>query len=321
MGLGFKILVYEPMHAQGTRLLEEKCDLVYAQSLEEDYLVSMAGDVDGIIIRANGRVSRAIIQAAPRLKVIGRHGVGLEGIDLPAARQAGVKVVYTPTANSESVAEHFVGLALMLAKKIRPADAALRRGEWAARNVLIGTELRGKTLGVLGFGRIGQLTARICRLGFDTPVLYHDIVTYPEVSRELEAQRVGLTDVFRRADLISINLPLTPETEGCVKADLIKLMKPTAFLINMARGRVWREADVVAALTSGLIAGAGADVYETEPAPPDNPLFKLDNFVGTPHMSAHSEESMIRMSLVASDVLAVLEGREPQFPVPEEADP
>ena len=311
----FKVLLYEQMHREGTELLEEKCELIYAGSYAETDLMDQVSDVDAIIIRANGAVSKKIIEAAPRLKVIGRHGVGLDAIDLEAAKQRGIRVVYTPQANKESVAEHFVALALMLAKKIRPADIALRDCNWQARYELIGTELRGKTLGVLGFGRIGQQTARICRYGFDMRVLYYDPIEFPEAEKEIDAARVDEKTLFKASDFISINMPLLPETEHFVNADLLKLMKPGAFLINMARGPIWKESDVVSALREKWIAGVGSDVYETEPISAHNPLLKLDNFVGTPHMSAHTEEAMARMSLVARDVLSVLEGKDPQYPV------
>ena len=314
MGDNFKILLYENMHSEGIALLAENCDLVYARSFAEDDIIDQVADVDGIIIRANGAVSEKVMAAAPKLKVVGRHGVGLDAVDMVAARQRGIKVVYTPQANKESVAEHFVALALMLAKKIRLADIALRDCRWQARYELIGAELRGKTLGVLGFGRIGQQTARICKNGFAMKILYVDQLSFPEADKELETSRVDEKILFRQADFISVNLPLLPETRHYVNADLIRLMKPSAFLINMARGPIWQEADVVAALQEKRIAGAGSDVYENEPITADNPLLKLDNFVGTPHMSAHTEEAMIRMSMVAKDVLAVLEGREPEFP-------
>jgi D-3-phosphoglycerate dehydrogenase len=303
------------MHQKGTALLEEKCDLVYARSYDEKELIDQASNVDAIIIRANGVVSEKIIDAANNLKVVGRHGVGLEAIDLAAAKRRGIRVVYTPQANRESVAEHFVALALMLAKKIRLADMALRDGYWQARYELIGTELRGKTLGVLGFGRIGQQTARICRSGFDMPILYYDPIEYSRAEKELDASRVDEKTLFKTSDFISINMPLLPETRHFVKADLLKLMKPTACVINMARGPIWNEKDVAKALQANRIAGAGSDVYEVEPVTADNPLLKLDNFVGTPHMSAHTEEAMILMSMVARDVLAVLEGKDPDFPV------
>jgi D-3-phosphoglycerate dehydrogenase len=148
------------------------------------------------------------------------------------------------------------------------------------------------------------------------PVLYFDIVSYPEAEKELHAKRVDKQQLFRESDFISINLPLVPQTRGLVNADLIKLMKPTAFLINVARGPIWNEKDVVRALAEKWIAGAGSDVFESEPTPANNPLFQFENFVGTPHMAAHTEESMMRSSLVAQDILAVLEGRKPRFPVP-----
>lgn len=311
----FKVLLYEQMHREGTGLLEEKCDVTYARSHAETDLLDQVSDVDAIIIRANGAVSEKIIAAAPGLKVIGRHGVGLDAIDLEAAKKRGIRVVYTPQANKESVAEHFVALALMLAKKIRPADIALRDCNWQARYELIGTELRGKTLGVLGFGRIGRQTARICRYGFDMRILYYDPIEFPAAEKEIDAARVDQKTLFKTSDFVSINMPLLPETKHFVNADLLKLMKPSAFLINMARGPIWKEADVVTALEENWIAGAGSDVYEIEPVSPDNPLLAMDNFVGTPHMSAHTEEAMVRMSLVARDVLSVLEGQDPQYPV------
>ncbi len=315
MGKKFKVLLYESMHQEGTALLEEKCDVIYARSYDEKELIDQVSDVDAVIIRANGAVTEKIIEAAPKLKVIGRHGVGLDAINLAAANKRGVRVVYTPQANKESVAEHFVALALMLAKKMRLADIALRDCRWQARYEHIGTELYEKTIGVLGFGRIGQQTARICKHGFNMKILYYDQLEFPEAEAELDADRVDEKTLFSNADFISINLPLLPETRHFVNAERLNSMKPSAFLINMARGPIWNEADVIKALQDKRIAGAGSDVYEIEPITPDNPLLKLDNFVGSPHMSAHTEEAMIRMSMVAKDVLAVLEGREPEFPV------
>jgi len=303
------------MHSEGTNLLAKTCDLVYAESFEEEKLIEQASEAAGILIRANGAVSRTIIEASPKLKVVGRHGVGLDAIDLEAAKEHGVRVVYTPVANMESVAEHFVGLALILAKKMRLADIEMRARNWQARYELIGTELRDKILGVMGFGRIGQQTARICHGGFNMKVLYHDVIDFPDAERELNATRVAPESLFAQSDFISINLPLIPSTRHMVNEDLIGHMKPKAFLINMARGPIWKEDDVVKALQEKRIMGVGSDVYETEPPPDDHPLFKMDSFAGTPHMSAHTEEAMIRMSLVAKDMIAVLEGREPEFPV------
>jgi D-3-phosphoglycerate dehydrogenase / 2-oxoglutarate reductase len=311
----FRILLYEPMHEAGTRLLREHGEVIMAPSLDEATLLECVPDVDAIVIRAYGAVSRRIIEAAQRLKVIGRHGVGLETIDIAAATERGIRVVYTPEGNSESVAEHFVGMALILAKHILEADQALRAGRWDARNEYLGRELHGKTVGVIGFGRIGRATARICHHGFAMPVLYHDLVAAaPDEEAALGARRSGLEELLQASDFVSLNLPLTPETRHLIGREQLRRMKTTACLINLGRGPLWDETAVQEALEQGWIAGAGTDVFEAEPPDPSHPLFRHPRFVGTPHMSSHTDEAMRRMSLVAEDVVAVLEGREPRWP-------
>ncbi|MFI5340157.1 MAG: hydroxyacid dehydrogenase [Candidatus Methylomirabilales bacterium] len=311
----YRFLLYEAMHEAGTSVLRQHGDVITAPALDEASLVSVVRDVDAVVIRANGKVTRTVMEAAPRLKVVGRHGVGLETIDLPAASQRGIWVVYTPEANSESVAEHFVGLALMLSKRMLEADQALRAGQWKVRNEYIGRELFGKTLGVVGFGRIGRTTARICHHGFGMPVIYSDVVAAAAaVEAETTAKRVSLDELLRTADYVSLNLPLTPETRHIVGREQIRRMKPTAYLLNLGRGPLWDETAVLEALEQQRIAGAGTDVFEEEPTAKDNPLFQHRRFVCTPHMAAHTDEAMRRMSLVAEDVVAVLEGKEPRWP-------
>ena len=311
----YRFLLYEPMHEAGTRLLQEHGEVVMAPALDEAALLSVVRDVDAIVIRANGKVTRTVMEAAPRLKVIGRHGVGLETIDVPAATARGIWVVNTPEANSESVAEHFVGLALMLSKRMLEADQALRAGQWKVRNEYIGRELFGKTLGVAGFGRIGRTTARICHHGFGMPVIYSDVVAAaPGVEAETQAKRVSLDALLRTADYVSLNLPLTAETRHIIGREQIGMMKPTAYLLNLGRGPLWDEKAVLDALEQQRIAGAGTDVFEDEPTAKDNPLFRHRRFVCTPHMAAHTDEAMRRMSLVAEDVVAVLEGKDPRWP-------
>ena len=311
----FCFLLYEAMHEVGTRLLQERGEVLVAPALDEVTLRSLVRDVDAIVVRANGRVSRAVIEAAPRLRVVGRHGVGLENIDLTAATERGVWVVFTPEANSESVAEHFVALALALSKRVLEADQALRGGQWNVRYEYIGREVFGKTLGVVGFGRIGRTTARICHQGFRMSVIYYDVVAAPsEIEEETQARRATLEELLRTADYVSLNLPLTRETRHIIGRDQIRWMKPTAYLLNLGRGPLWDERAVLEGLEQGWIAGAGTDVFEEEPTAKDNPLFRHRRFVCTPHMAAHTEEAMRRMSLVAEDVLAVLDGREPRWP-------
>ncbi len=311
----YRFLLYEPMHQAGTQLLQQHGEVVTAPATDEATILGLVRDVDAIVIRAIGKVTPAVMAAAPRLKVIGRHGVGLETIDVPAATERGIWVVYTPEANTESVAEHFVGLALALAKRILEADQALRAGQWKVRYEYIGRELAGKTLGVVGFGRIGRATARIAHFGFGMPILYYDIVAPPAaLEAETQAKRVSLDELLRTADFVSLNLPLTPETRHMIGREQIRLMKPTAYLLNLGRGPLWDEKAVLEALDGQWIAGAGTDVFEDEPTPMDHPLFRHRRVVCTPHMAAHTDEAMRRMSLVAEDVIAVLEGREPKYP-------
>lgn len=311
----FKILLYEDMHEVGKALLREKTELLFAHSLEEASLIKEVREMDGIIIRANGKVSRILMDSAPKLKVIGRHGVGVENIDLEAATEKGIWVVNTPDANDASVAEHFFGLVLILSKMLKKADIALREGRFEARYQYIGKELHGKTLGILGFGRIGRAIGRIGHKGFDMKVLYYDAVRYEGMEEEIKAEKVSLEEVLTQSDYISINLPMLPATKGLLKEREFELMKPSAYIINLARGQIWDEKALYSALKDGRIAGAGSDVYEVEPATKEHPLFQLENFVGTPHMAAHTDEALRRMSMVAEDVIRVLEGKVPVYPV------
>ena len=311
----FKILLYEDMHEAGKAILREKAEILFAHSFEEASLIKEVDEVDGIIIRANGKVTRKMMESAPRLKVIGRHGVGVENIDLEAATEKGIWVVNTPDANDISVAEHFFGLALILSKMLKKADIALREGRFEARYQYIGRELHGKTLGILGFGRIGRAVGRMGHKGFDMKVLYYDAVRYEEMEKEIKAERVTLEELLTRSDYISINLPMLPATKSLLKEREFGRMKSSVFIINLARGPIWDEKALYTALKEGKIAGAGSDVYEVEPAAKGHPLFELENFVGSPHMAAHTEEALRRMSLVAEDIIRVLEGKVPLHPV------
>ena len=304
-----RFLLFEPMHEAGTRLLREQGEVIVAPALDEATLRPLLAGADAVVLRNQGGLPRALIEAAPRLKVIGRHGAGLDTIDLQAATERGIRVVHTPEANAQSVAEHFVAMALVLSKRILEADRALRDGHWEVRNQYCGRELAGKTLGVVGYGRIGQATARICHHGFGMPVLYCS-----RTAAAAPGERVDLDTLLRSADYVSLNLPLTPETRHLLGRERIRRMRPAAYLLNLGRGALWDERAVLEALDAGWIAGAGSDVFEQEPAALDHPLFRHRNFVCTPHMSAHTEEALRRMSLVAEDVLAVLAGREPRWP-------
>src|SRR5512136_952933 len=182
-----RVLLYEDMAEEGKAILRQKAEIVLAEKLDESYIVERAKDVDGIVIRANGKTTRKIMESAPRLKVVGRHGIGVENIDLQAATDLGIWVVNTPDANDQSVAEHFFGLALMLSKMLKKGDIAVREGRWEARYVYISTELKGKTLGILGFGRIGKAIGLIAHKGFGMNVLYYDSVRFEAMEQEIKA--------------------------------------------------------------------------------------------------------------------------------------
>jgi len=311
----FKVLLYKDMHEEGKAILSEKAEIVLAEHLDEAYLIDRVKEIDGIIVRGNGKVTRKLMESAPRLRVIGRHGVGVENIDLEAATENGIWVVNTPEANIISVAEHFFGLALMLSKMLKKGERALREGRWQARDEYIGLELHGKSLGILGFGRIGKAVGRMGFKGFEMGILYYDTLRYEAMEKEVKARKVSLEELLSRSDYVSIHLPEIPETRRLIGEKEFGMMKPTAFILNLARGAIWDEKALYRVLKEGRIAGAASDVFEVEPAPKDHPLLQLDNFIGTPHMAARTDEALKRMSRVAVDLLRVLEGKKPVYPV------
>jgi D-3-phosphoglycerate dehydrogenase len=310
------VLLYEPIHAKALALLEQQAEVRMAETLDLAWLLRHVADVDGIIIRANGKVPRELMQAAPRLKVVARHGVGVEAIDRAAAAELGITVVNTPLANDESVAEHCLGMMLILAKRMRQADLSIRAGDWESRYRLIGNEVQGKTLGLVGFGKIGQRVAAMGHNALEMPILYYDVVRYPEAEASLKARPVTLDELLSQSDFVSLHTPLLPATKGLINEAALKKMKKTAYLINTARGPVVDQAALVRALEGGWIAGAGLDVYDPEPLPADSPLLEMNNVILSPHMAAHTDEALLRMAMVVTDVLAVIDGRPPQFPVP-----
>ena len=195
------------------------------------------------------------------------------------------------------------------------ADKALRLGRWEVRYEYIGQELFGRTLGLVGMGRIGSRVAEICHFGFNMPVIYYDVLDYPQLEEKLAARKVTLAELLLEADYISVHVPLLPSTSGMLGREQFARMKPGAIVINTSRGPVLDEAALVEALQSGHLGGAGLDVYAVEPTPPDNPLFQLENVVLSPHMAAHTDDALKAMSMIAEDVLRVLEGQEPLYRV------
>jgi len=264
--------------------------------------------VRALVVRNQTRVTGELIAAADRLEVIARAGVGLDNVDVPAATRAGVVVAFTPSQNAISVAELTVGLMLALARKIPAADRHVKQARWA-RYEFMGGELYGKTLGIVGFGRIGALTASRAA-AFGMQIVAHDpyLSDAAVAAAGVPLRRVSLEELLATADVVSCHLPATAETQGLFHYDRFCCMKPTALFVNIARGDVVDEPGLIRALTEGKIAGAGLDVRTKEPPDP-GPLETLDNVVLTPHLGAFTHEGQQRVvEAVCRDVAAVLSG-------------
>jgi D-3-phosphoglycerate dehydrogenase len=285
-----------------------------------EWLFSRIGQFKALIVRNQTRVDAELIKAAKQLLIVGRAGVGLENVDANAASEAGIVVSFAPEQNSISVAELTVGLMLALARGIASADRSTRSGKWE-RQRFVGTELYGKTLGVVGLGRIGFLTAMRAR-AFGMDILAHDNFINPDsfTVSELRAKIVGLTDLLRRSDFVSCHVPETPATLKLFNYDTFCEMKPNAFFINAARGRVVDEGGLIRALKERRLAGAALDVRAAEP-PMKDELSEMENVILTPHIAAFTHEAQERVvGCVCKDVAAVLEGKPARnffnFPTP-----
>lgn len=271
-----------------------------------ELLAALSKGVDAVLIRSATKMDAEAISAAKGLKVIARAGVGLDNVEIPAATAAGVMVVNAPTSNIVSAAELAIGLLLASARSISPAHAALKGGKWA-RSKYTGAELFEKTLGIVGFGRIGQLVAhRMQAFGMD--VVAYDPYLQPAKAAQLNVKLVELDELLKVSDFITIHLPKTKETANLIGTEALKKVKPTVRIINAARGGVLDEAALYEALKNGKVAGAGLDVFATEPCT-DSPLFTLDNVVATPHLGASTDEAQERAGIaVAVSVRKALSG-------------
>ena len=309
-----QVLVVEPIHDRGIALLSAAGAVVVAPDPSPQTVQPLLADATVIVLRAT-RLTADMIAAAPRLRVVGRHGVGYDNVDVAAATARRIPVVYTPEANSESVAQHALGLMVALSKELVAGDRLLRRGDYGTRHTLRGVELAGRTLGIVGCGRIGARLAQMARAAFDMRILAFDPYLDPSRAAALGIELVSdLPALLRPADVVSVHTPLTPATVGLIGADELALMQPTAYLINTSRGGVIDEPALAAALRAGQLAGAGLDVLEQEPPPPDHPLLTLENVILTPHSATQTEEALRRTSEhVSAGVLAVLRGQRPQW--------
>jgi phosphoglycerate dehydrogenase-like enzyme len=281
-----------------------------------DEFLSLLPTVEGVILGGQW-MGPAEMDLGMKLEVIGRHGVGMDKVNLEAATERGLPVVYTPFGPTESTAEMAFTLILAAARRLSMFERAARRADFSVlrRYELAGQELEGKALGVVGCGRIGQRVAEMCRLALRMRVYVYDTCLQPGLIALEGYEAVNdLVDLARKVDVLTVHTPLCDETRHLVSREIIDAMKPTAILVNTSRGPVVDEAALVDALREGRIAGAGLDVFDPEPPTPDNPLLKMDQVVVTPHIGSFTNEGRIRMgTTVVSDVLRVLRGERPDY--------
>jgi len=270
----------------------------YKPTITKEELLAAAGEYDAFIIRSRTKIDRAVLDRATRLRLVARPGTGLDNVDVEYAKTKGVTVVNSPESLVEGVSEHVILLMLALSRKLVTADVGTRAGKWE-KNALMGRELKGKTLGIVGLGRIGKRIAEIARtLGMS--VLFYDVITIPpEVVASLGARVVGLDELFTNSDFITLHVPMTPDTAHMIGAQRLGQMKKTAFLINTSRGGVIDEAALAAALQNGTIAGAALDVFEKEP--PAGPILTAPNTILTPHIGGQTEEAQVNAIAVIGE--------------------
>lgn len=314
--MSFRVLIPQDITEVGKKYLKDNgCEIIVLDNYSVENICKNVSDCDAIIART-AIFPKEVFQCGKKLKVIARHGVGYDNIDIEEATRHHVQVCYTPEANAESVAEHTMALILACAKKMVYLDKVTRNGQWDLRNEFHPMNVWGKTLGIIGYGRIGTLVAKKAALGFDMQVLvfrhHPNKNDLPDYAREC----TDIDEIFKKSDFVSIHSSLTEETIKMVNKEKLWMMKASAYLINTARGAEVDENALYQALKDGIIAGAGLDVLEIEPALNDNPLFQLDNVIISPHNAALSQETMDRMGLdAAKGIVEVLYGKKVTWPV------
>ena len=308
------VFLVQPIHGAGLdRLRAAGLGIRQASRADMATVAAEVGDAEAVVTR-NAGLNAAAIDAAPRLELLVVHGVGYDPVDVAHAAARGIVVCNTPVANTWSVAEHAIALLLGLARQTPAADRAVRAGAFDARYTLRLTELRGRTLGIVGCGRIGRATARIARAGLGMRVCGYSPSADPErLGRLGIAACASLDELLGRADAVSLHLPLRPETRGLIGRAELGRMKPGAFLVNTARGALVDQAALAEALAGGRLGGAGLDVFTEEPVPADDPLLRLPNVILSPHVAGASDRALEMTALaVAAAILGAARGRRPR---------
>jgi len=298
-----KILVSDPLAEEGLKVLTDisEFEVDVNTALKPEELKSIVKNYDALIVRSATKVTKEIIDAADKLKVIGRAGVGLDNVDLEAATQKGIIVMNTPAGNTISTCEHTMSMILASSRNIPQAHVSMKAGEWK-RSKFMGVELFGKTLGVVGFGRIGTEVAKRA-FSFGMKVLAYDPFLSAKIAEDLGVEVADLNEVLKNSDFITVHTPLTEETQHLISTKEFAMMKKGVRIINCARGGIIDEAALVVAIQEGKVAQAALDVFEKEPLPADSPLLKLPNVVLTPHLGASTEEAQVNVSIEVSEIV------------------
>ena len=297
-----KVLISERMHPVAEEVLREAGhEVVWMPSIEMDVFREYIKDCDALLNRILP-VTAEMMASNPKLKIISKHGVGIDNFDLEAAKEQGIMITTAPGANSQSVAEHSFALMIALAKNLIPISSGYREVGFGIKNTCEGVELMGKTIGIIGCGRIGSRMAKMCRNGFDMRVLVYDpyITDVPE-GCELTSDR---DRIFREADFVSLHCYLSEETRNCVGEHEFSIMKPSCILVNCARGPVVDEPAMIKALPEKRLAGAGLDVTWDEPLPKESPLFAMDNVICTPHYAPTTHDAAYNVARMAAENIA-----------------
>ncbi|HEV7678310.1 MAG TPA: phosphoglycerate dehydrogenase [Candidatus Dormibacteraeota bacterium] len=310
-----RILVADPIAEDGVARLRAAGHVDVATGLPKEELIARIGEYDALVVRSETKVTADVFAAATRLRVVGRAGVGVDNIDLDAATRHGVLVLNAPTGNTLAAAEHAITMMCALARNVAAADASMHSGKWE-RGKFMGFELREKTLGLLGLGKIGFEVARIAGQGLQMRVIAHDPLVTPERAEQAGVELVDLDALVRESDVLSVHVPLTDQTRGVINAQRLRQMKPGARLLNVARGGIIDEQALADALHDGHIAGAAVDVFTKEPPPPENPLLSAPNMVLTPHLGASTVEAQVNVAFdVADQIATVLSGGAARYAV------
>ena len=287
------LAVFKQAVAAGNLLVDERT------GLSADELCRTIGAYDALIVRSSSQVTEAVIEAGHKLRVIGRAGIGVDNIDVPAATRHGIAVMNTPGGNNITTAEHAISMLLALARSIPQATASMKAGKWE-KTRFTGSELSNKLLGIIGIGNIGRLVAERAQ-GLRMKVIAYDPFLSEQKAREIGVELLSLDELLARADFVSIHTPLMPETRNLIDAAALAKMKPTARLVNCARGGIVDEIALADALRGKRLAGAALDVFESEPPPPDHPLLQLDNVICTPHLGAATTEAQVNVAIAIAE--------------------